>query len=114
MVTRLPHRLDAEVLSTKYETLQEWADAHAQMLSELILEGGEYLANAEEDVITVLEIWADNEPAFVIEMNSNNAGRTMKINEDHWVQVEDYFRAARARDAGEYIKKRTMDGNTTN
>ena len=112
MTARLPHRLDVEVLSAKYETLQEWADANSQMLSELVLEGGEYLATAEENVITVLEIWAENETVFVIEMNTQDAGKTMKINEDHWVQVEDYFRAARARDAGEYIKKRSTDVNT--
>lgn len=106
MKPTIPYRLNAADFLQRYQCLQEWADDNAQLLRELILHGGETLGSSENEAICILEVWSDDEELFSIEINTQNADKTMKINEDHWVMVEDYIRAARARDARGYIQKR--------
>ena len=111
---KLPHKLDAEDFFSQYETLQDWADDNPELFSSLVLEGCEALAYTEATDITVLTIGVPGVMGVTVELDMSSAEETVRINEEHWVKVEDYSRAARARDAREYIKKKAQHANTRN
>jgi hypothetical protein len=110
---KLPLQLDAEEFFTNWETLQDWADDNAELFSDLILEGCEVLAYTEAATVTVLSIGVPGVMGAAVELDLVTIMDTVQVNESHWVDLEDYARAARARDASEYIKKRLQHVNTS-
>jgi hypothetical protein len=99
MVNHLPYIVDLDAEDLDFPTLQEWVEAHALIMDSLVLEGSEImLIDDKIEAITLLEFWFDNDVAALVDLTREGLHEALTNNMHHWVDREDYTRAAKSRD----------------
>ena len=93
-----PHVIVLEDLNEQGMNFQDWVDQNGEIMDELVLEGAYFLQDGEHDSITLIEIYAEEDLWSTVELNYDDIVEALQHNEEHWVNRENYEKAAESRD----------------
>jgi len=101
----LPMTLDLETISHKYKNINDWVQENARIMANLVYQALEEIEKGKTDTITLIELCINGKCEYEILLDPLEANYSAELNQQYWVDNEDYYRAARVRDIRKKIHK---------
>jgi hypothetical protein len=100
-----PYTIDLEDLYADNFSLESWVYENPVIMNLLVLKGAETLASQPLlESITLIEVWLDGQVLALLDLNRENMAEALEHNQTNWVNLEEYEKAAHARDLLNQLK----------